>query len=57
MEGHEITIPLPVQGVTSYFPTMKPNSKEFPSRIQIDLTYQASTWDPILTPSNNKKMP
>ena len=45
-DGIQVTIPLSLKGVTSYFPTRKPTEEEFNSIPQFDLTYEAPIWDP-----------
>ena len=45
-DGIQVTIPLSMKGVTSYFPTRKPTEEEFNSCPRFDLTYEAPIWDP-----------
>ena len=42
----QVTIPLSLRGVTSYFPTRKPTDEEFNSCPRCVLTYEAPIWDP-----------
>ena len=46
--GENITIPLSLHGVTSYFPTRKPSTREYedPDIKHYDLTYEAPEWEP-----------
>ena len=45
-DGIQVTIPLSLKGVTSYFLTRKPTKEEFNSCPRFDLTYEAPIWDP-----------
>ena len=45
-DGIQVTKPLSLRGVTSYFLTRKPTEEEFNSCPQFDLTYEAPIWDP-----------
>ena len=45
-DGIQVTIPLSLRGVTSYFLTRKPTEEEFNSCPRFDLTYKAPIWDP-----------
>ena len=45
-DGIQVTIPLSLKGVTSYFLTRKPTEEEFNSCPRFDLTYEAPIWDP-----------
>ena len=45
-DGIQVTIPLSMRGVTSYFPTRKLTEKEFNSCPRFALTYEAPIWDP-----------
>ena len=50
-EEEEITVPLSLHGVTSYFPTRKPTLQEYydsttDEGVQCELTYEAPVWDP-----------
>ena len=45
-DGIQITIPLSMKGVTSYFPTRKPTEEEFNSCPRFDVTYEVPIWDP-----------
>ena len=40
----QVTIPLSLRGVTSYFPTRKPTEEVFNSCPLLDLTYEAPIW-------------
>jgi hypothetical protein len=45
------TIPLSLQGVTSYFPTRKPSAAEYESEsnMKFELTFETPEWDPHST--------
>ena len=45
-DGIQVTIPLYLRGVTSYFLTRKSSEEEFNSCPRFDLTYEAPIWDP-----------
>ena len=45
-DGIQVTIPLSLRGVTSYFPTRKPTEEEFNSCPRFDLSYEAPIWGP-----------
>ena len=45
-DGIQVTIPLSLRAVTSYFLTRKPTEEEFNSCHRFDLTYEAPIWDP-----------
>ena len=44
--GIQVTMPLSLRGVTSYFPTRNPTEEEFNSCPRFDLTYKVPIWDP-----------
>ena len=45
-DGIQVTIPLSLKGVSSYFLTRKSTEEEFNSCPQFDLSYEAPIWDP-----------
>jgi len=48
-DGEELTIPLALRGVTSYFPTRKPSKAELSTCRRFDLTSEEPEWDPQST--------
>ena len=50
-DGSELTIPLSLEGVVSYFPTFKPSIRDYESAEEginlFHLTYAAPDWDPL----------